>query len=68
MLQNRNRPEINAKVSPVGARKAIGCPLMIEYAIPASPLARRNSTTPIVVSVSSDAIVPNETAGARQAK
>lgn len=29
--QNRNRPDMNASVRPVGATNAIGCPLKIEY-------------------------------------
>lgn len=36
--------------------------------IPATPLPSRNSTTPIEPLVISDAIVPKETAGAKQAK
>ena len=30
-MQNLNSPEMNASVSPVGARNAIGCPQKIEY-------------------------------------
>ena len=30
-VQNRNSPDMNASVSPVGAKKAIGCPHKIEY-------------------------------------
>jgi hypothetical protein len=66
--QNRNNPDMNANVSPVGARKAMGCPQNIEYNIPAMPLPSRNSTTPMLPLVISLAIVPNDTAGAKQAK
>ena len=31
IVQNRNNPDMNARVRPVGARKAIGCPQRIEY-------------------------------------
>ena len=38
------------------------------HTIPATPLPRRNSTTPIDPFVISYEIVPKETAGAKQAK
>ena len=42
--------------------------LYMKLTIPATPLPSKNSTTPILPFVISDAIVPNETAGARHAK
>mmetsp|Transcript_9503 Transcript_9503/g.20568 ORF Transcript_9503/g.20568 Transcript_9503/m.20568 type:complete len:82 (+) Transcript_9503:3158-3403(+) len=59
---------MNANVSPVGARKAMGWPHIIEYTIPLAPALNRNSTTPIESFVICDAIVPKLIAGERQAK
>ena len=57
-VQNRNKPDMNASVSPVGAMNAIGWPQMTEYTIPLQPALKRNSTTPMESLVICDAIVP----------
>jgi hypothetical protein len=67
-VQKRNKPDMNANVSPVGAKNAMGCPQNMEYNIPAIPLPSKNSTTPILPFVISQAIVPKDTAGAKHAK
>ena len=59
---------MNAKVRPVGPKKAIGCPAKIAYIIPAMPLETMNSITPMLPSVIRFAIPPKATTGARHVK